>query len=475
MVALTDCRWNEVVPIPADQLRAGRAPSPSLLLTRPFGWLWTGQAISEVGSGVSALAMPLLALTLLGASAVQVALLPTLAGAAVLVAAPIGGLLTDRLNHRQLLLACDGARLLLVLSVPVTAAAGALTMVHLYLVSAAIAALTVIFGIAHHSFFPRLVPARQLTAANSRMATTESLARVAGPAIGGALVAAAGASRALLVDVATFGASLLCVWRIRSTPHPTPTEPLERSATIASTLWDGFTIIRRDAVLARLVASTIVGMGALAMSGAVTVLFFTRDLHLSAGAVGVTFATAEVAGVGAALLTPVLAQHLGSARLLLLTGAAAPAGYLVLLAEPGPSALVTAAPAAVFMAAWAARFVTIDVLQYTYRQRICPPTHLGRLNACVRTMLGLATTLGALAGGACAQTMGARASLVLATTLMCLAPLPLLASPLWRRRELLDSHSDSESLRCNSSTSNLQPATAAEPTTPPTGGRLPCL
>ena len=78
------------------------------------------------------------------------------------------------------------------------------------------------------------------------------------------------------------------------------------------------------------------------------------------------------------------------------------------------------------------------MLQYTYRQTICPPTRLGRLNAAVRTMTGVETMTGAVLGGIGAEILETRLTIGLATTLACMGALSLIiGSPLRRRRDLV--------------------------------------
>ncbi len=101
--------------------------APALWRHRDFMLLWGGQAVSEMGSAVTLLALPLTAVVVLHASTLQVGVLTALATAAFLVIALPAGAVVDRLPKRRLMLVCDAARMLIIGSVPLAAALGALT------------------------------------------------------------------------------------------------------------------------------------------------------------------------------------------------------------------------------------------------------------------------------------------------------------------------------------------------------------
>jgi hypothetical protein len=76
------------------------------------------------------------------------------------------------------------------------------------------------------------------------------------------------------------------------------------------------------------------------------------------------------------------------------------------------------------------RFVFFDIAQYSYRQLACPLHELGKANATIRLGVGTAGAVGALTGGGLGTLAGARTTIAVTTTLLCLAALPILAGPL---------------------------------------------
>lgn len=140
---------------------ATRNPS-GLLGNRDFLLLWAGQSISELGSAVTTIALPLTAVVMLRASAYQVGLLSAASTVAFLIITLPAGLIVDRTVKRKLMLCCDLGRMVIILSVPVAAVMGVLTLDWLYLVALLAGMLTVFFDVAYQSFLPLILDRSQL-------------------------------------------------------------------------------------------------------------------------------------------------------------------------------------------------------------------------------------------------------------------------------------------------------------------------
>src|SRR5262245_9017050 len=156
-------------------------------------------------------ALELTALLFLDASPAEMGLLSAAGSLPVLLFSLFAGVWVDRLPHKAVMVAADLGRFALLLSVPATALADALTMAQLYAVAFGAGCLTVMFDLAYRSVLPSLVPLSNLVDANSRLQMSESVAESISPAAGGAIVQAAGGPAAVLVDALTFLASGLFV------------------------------------------------------------------------------------------------------------------------------------------------------------------------------------------------------------------------------------------------------------------------
>jgi MFS family permease len=179
----------------------------SLLRNTRFLQLWVGQGISFVGDFVSTVALVVLVVELSGnASAVGgllvARLIPTLAS-------PLAGVLADRLDRRAVLVTSDLARAILI-----TGAVFAQDLAVLYVLAFLMGLARTFFNPTIRAAFPSVVGEGDLTRANSLISGTFSFSIMAGPALGGLLVATAGVNTAFLLDAATYVLSAAFLSRI---------------------------------------------------------------------------------------------------------------------------------------------------------------------------------------------------------------------------------------------------------------------
>ncbi len=138
--------------VPEQNQEPPAEPAPGTLWRhRNFLLLWSGQTVSEVGSAVTQLALPLTAVVVLQASTFQVGLLTSAATAAFALIALPAGALVDRRPKRWIMIWCDAARLLIIGSVPFAAVLGVLTMGQLYAVAVTAGVCTVFFDVSYQS------------------------------------------------------------------------------------------------------------------------------------------------------------------------------------------------------------------------------------------------------------------------------------------------------------------------------------
>src|SRR5262245_64864496 len=165
-----------------------------------FARLWLGDTISAVGSQVTVVALPLTAVLMLQASVFEMGVMRASFSVGGLVTALFAGVLADRVARRPLLVASDLAFAVVIGSIPAPALAGRLRMEHLCAIGLCTGALTALSIVASQSFLPSIVGAADLGRANGHLQTSVSLAAVAGPALGGALVELLGPPQAIGLD-----------------------------------------------------------------------------------------------------------------------------------------------------------------------------------------------------------------------------------------------------------------------------------
>jgi MFS family permease len=186
-------------------MRASVVPD-ALRLGWRFYLLLTGSFLSEIGSQATQTALVLQIFALSGGNVVHMGL-TTLAGALPgLLVAPAAGVLADRVDRRRLMIACDLARIPLVIALGATARVPALLAL-----TGAIAACTTIFTPARLACVPALVPPERLPLANSLAGWSQSAILLLAPIVGAALFVSGGLRRVAVVDGASYVISLLCL------------------------------------------------------------------------------------------------------------------------------------------------------------------------------------------------------------------------------------------------------------------------
>jgi MFS family permease len=402
---------------------------------RDFMLLWGGQTVSEMGSAVTTLALPLAAVVILRATTFQVGLLTAAATLAFALIALPAGALVDRRPKRGIMIACDAARLLIIGSVPVAAAAGVLTMGQLYAVAITAGVCTVFFDVSYQSFLPALLEQEHLMDGNGKLGATQSFAQLVGPGLGGGLVGAFGAAGAMSADAISYAvsvASLLGIkYREPRAQSAADGEAVRRS--LRADIAEGLRFVLRDPILRKVVACTGTANLFSSIATAVEILFLIRVLHVRPAYTGLIFAIAAVGGIAGGVLSGRMARWIGSARIIwfsiLVIGAPQ---FLAALAEPGwRVALFPIGYAMMFFAA-----VVYNVAQLSYRQAITPARLMGRMNAAVRWIVWGTMPLGALIGGALGTAIGIRPTLWIAFIGSWAAGFWVYFSPLRRLRDV---------------------------------------
>ncbi|ELP61797.1 MFS transporter [Streptomyces turgidiscabies] len=175
-----------------------------------FRRVWIGQALSTVGDGMFVAALA--AAVLEDRSGSDLGLVLGAESLALVVVALGGGVLADRLRRSRLMIASDVLRLLCVVGFALGAAQGSLLLAAV--LAAGMGFGSGLFRPAHRALLPTLAPGL-LPQANALLSATSRIAMIAGPALGGVLLAVSNARTAFWIDVATFGVSIVALMGIR--------------------------------------------------------------------------------------------------------------------------------------------------------------------------------------------------------------------------------------------------------------------
>jgi MFS family permease len=388
-----------------------------------FRWLWAGQTASVLGTAVSGLAIPTIAIVVLNASPFAVGVLAAVQFAAFPLLGLAAGVWVDRWSRRTTMLVADVVRALALATIPLAAFGHALGYAQLLAVAACVGVASVFFDVAYQSLVPSLVERDELERANSRLQLSESVAQIAGNGLAGALIAAVGAAVTVVVDAASYAVSVVTLAALR-VDEPHREQRAERAAPFLAEMREGIAVVLASPALVRIAGATATSNLGISMMIAVGLLYFYRVLHLSPAVVGVLLAVSNL-GFAGALLAPRIARRFGPGRTMTWALAIATLSQLLL-----PLAMLVPPLPVLFAAeiAISACVPVYNITQVSLRQRLIPPGKLGRANATLKTVVWGTLPVGTLLGGALATAAGIVPTLI-AGALVSACAIPWLLAP----------------------------------------------
>ncbi len=395
-----------------------------------FRRLWIGETVSQFGTQITFLALPLVAILVLHASTFEVGLLTALDTVGFLVVGLPAGAWVDRMRFRSVLIVNDILRAAALGSIPLAQVLGVLTIGQLYVVAVVAGVCTVFFDVAYQSYLPELIDRSTLVEGNSKLQASESVSQIAGPGIGGALVQALTAPYAIFVDALSFLWSAAWVGAIQARP-PKPERKPDRH--LGREIKDGVAFVVKNPMLRAIAMCTGSSNLCSSMAGAVFFVLLAGQLGVSAGIIGLIMATSAIGGLVGSFIANRIAQRLGQGSTIwvsILVGA--PLGFVVPFVHKDWT-LVLLAVAQIF---WWGTVVVYNITQVSFRQGLCPPHLLGRMNATMRFLVWGTMPLGGLLGGVLGEKVGVRETLLIAAIGGALTWLPVFFSPLRWQRDL---------------------------------------
>jgi predicted MFS family arabinose efflux permease len=397
----------------------------SLFRQHDFRQLFVAKATSSVGTQLTGLAMPVLAVQVLHADELQMGLLGTFEFLAFLVIGLPAGAWVDRWRRKRVLVTNDLVRAVVLASIPLAWALDVLTLAQLLVVALVTGACTVFFDVADQSYLPEIVEPQRIGEGNAKLQAAESVSSIAGPALAGGLIKLIGPTRAIGLDALTFVGSAWSVSRIQhedSAPERADRRPLRVE------IAEGLVFVLRHPLLLRITACTSIGNFFTSMGGALLVLYGLRQLDLDAGHLGLAFGIGSVGGLLGALSATWTAQRIGEGRIIPLS-ALLFAPVLALLPLAGlviPAMLALS----VEMLLFSYLVVIYNITQVSFRQRLCPRPLLGRMNASIRFIVWGSMPIGTFIGGVLGQATSIRLVLWVGVAGAVVAALPVFFSPL---------------------------------------------
>jgi MFS family permease len=397
-----------------------------------FVKLWAARTISLVGSGVTMLALPLTAVTVLEATPAQMGVLEAAGALPALLLGLFAGAWVDRRRRRPILVVADLGRATLLTLIPIAAILHGLCIEYLVVIAFLLSVLNLSFGVAHGPFLLSLVGREQLVEGNSKLQISRSVAEIVGSGLAGTLVASVTAPLAIAVDALSFLVSGLLLGLIRA-PEPAP-DPAAQQQSVWHQIGDGLRLVTNDRAL-RAIAGCIGTLGLFnSILEAVFILYVTRELEIDPGLLGMIFAVGSIGFLIGALLPGWASRRFGlgpsiiggtllaalSDLLIPLAGGTVPLVVTILVISGGFFGL---------------GLTVFNVGQASLQQAVTPDHLQGRVNATMGLIGSASVPLGGLLGGTLGTILGLRTTLVVAAVGEILSVVWLLSSPLRSLRE----------------------------------------
>lgn len=403
-----------------------RSSQPTLWRNPDFLKLWFGQAVSQFGSQVTILALPLAAALTVGATPAQMGVLSALASLPFLLFGLFAGVWVDRLPRRPLLIVADVGRALLLATLPIAALTGRLGMELLYAIAFCTGVLTVFFDVAYGAFLPGLIGGGLLVEGNSKLEMTNSAAKIAGPGLTGVLVQLMTTPLVIFFDALSFLVSATFLSFIRSAEPARPARA--GGANVWREIGAGLRLVFGNPYLRGIAGCAATANLAWNIILSVFILFATRDLGLGAPVIGLVFGAGNVGFLTGASIASRLSNRLGLGITLIAMPVLSSAGAVLIALADGPRPLIIAMlTAAQFLFGFGG--VIYNINQVSLRQALTPDHLRGRMTATMRFIVWGTIPIGALLGGTLGERFGLRATTEFGAFVTLLAFLWLLFSP----------------------------------------------
>lgn len=404
--------------------------SRSLLFHHDFRQLWAAETISQIGTQITQIALPILAVITLAATEFEMGVLITLETIAFLLIGLPAGAWVDRWRRKRVLIVNDLIRAVALASIPLAYVFDMLTLYQLFAVALVTGISQVFFDVAYQSYLPSLVDTSQIVEGNAKLEISRAVSQVAGPSAAGFLIKILGAPLMFVFDALSFLLSALFIGRIR---HEEPVQDRSTRRSLKVEIGEGLSFVLRHPLLRRLVTCTGTANFFSTVVATMLVLFMVRELGFDETQIGIVFSAGAAGGLLGAATTTRFAKFFGDGRsIVLAAGLIIPVALLVPLSALGVSMLLLLI--AEFGLALAV--VVYNILQVSFRQRLCPLPLLGRMNASIRFLVWGTMPLGGLVGGTLGAWLGVLPTLWIGALGSILAFLPVFLSPLRTMRDL---------------------------------------
>lgn len=397
-----------------------------------FMRLWAAQSISTFGARIARTGIPLAAVLTINANPIQLGLLAAITTAPGLLASLFSGGVVDRSRRRPIMIYADLVRAFVLALIPISAALHLLSTVELFLAAACVGGASAVFDVADHAFLPSLIGRQDLVEGNAKLAVTESVAEIGGPALAGWLVQLLTAPIAIGFNALTYVGSALLLATIAVDENHADRR---QRAPWYHDLGSALRLVIDNALVRPLFLMSILGGFFSAFFSALYTVYAVHVLGLSAGVLGAIIGMGGIGALMGAAISRTMCRTFGVGPTIVLCNVvAALSAFFVPFASGSLLTKVAMMVAAQLLGDSLA--VAAIIPASSLRQTVLPANMLGRSAALFQVGSGSATVVGALVGGLLGQTVGVRAALFVSVIGISLVTLIGFVSPLMTLKEM---------------------------------------
>lgn len=404
---------------------------PPLLRNRPYWLFWTGETISVFGTEVTSLLISLLAVVVLDASPIWVGIINAALWLPwVLIGLPTGAWVDHR-TPRAVMVTSDLAAAIALLSIPLAWMFDALTPLHLAIVTFAVGTTNVFFRSAYPKLLATLVRRDDLAPANSYLTSSESIAQVGGPPIGGVFAGLFAPAVAVLLDAVSYVVS--AAFLLFAAPGGQEAAPTTRQGSLRERIATGWRFAFADPYLRYFTIQGALSNTGLTGFQALLVLVLVREVGLSSPEAGLAVAIQGVGSLVGAVIAPAVGRRLGSAR-----------GTVILFCGVGVGALLLpcGAPGWRSIVMYVGMFligvcvVCANVIRGAWRQSYVPLPLMARTSTAAQTVNYSLMPIAAVSAGWLAEQFGLMPAVAVMSAIVAIVSFTVLVSPLRGRHDL---------------------------------------
>ena len=389
-------------------LRLPSLPAGDLLHDRNYRRIFASVIITHFGAQITMLALPLTAATVLNATPTQMGFLMAAEIVPFVLLSLPAGVWLDRVRKLPVYVVGESVFALTLATVPIAAWTGVLSMTWLYVVGFVLGCVHVFGGTAAQIVLTQIVSRERLVEAHSKNALAVSGSEIAGPGLAGALIKLLGAPIAIAFDALLIAGSVLLLRGIR-VDESLADRP---AATFMRQLRDGLRFVFRTRMLWML--ALFVGCWQLLhhMASVVQILVATRELGMTAQAIGMCYVGMGVGTILASVYGKRVSERVGPGPTIVAGFAVSAVGWLALAVAPASVFGVVLFGFMLTCFSGGATLIFVNFL--SLRQAVTPEPLLGRMTSTMRWLILIGAGPGALIGGYVGEHIGLRASLAMA-------------------------------------------------------------